>query len=117
MPADQAPAPEGLGRLRPARGSVRWRPEATCALGSDEVPPLLAIIWFVLVWASMADNPLLPFVDAAREQVRAASWVLVLFGLEVLRQLHSCSASTRPGTTTSGRTACSVGPIGPVGVG
>ena len=25
---------------------------------------LLGIIWLVLVWAAMADNPLLPFVDA-----------------------------------------------------
>jgi cell division protease FtsH len=49
---------------------------------------LLGLIWLVLVWASMADNPLLPFVDAARTQLREASWVLVLIGLEVLRQAH-----------------------------
>jgi cell division protease FtsH len=49
---------------------------------------LLSLIWLVLVWSSMADNPLLPFVDAARTQLREAAWVLVLIGLEVLRQAH-----------------------------
>jgi cell division protease FtsH len=49
---------------------------------------LLVLLWFALVWASMADNPLLPFSDAARTQMRSARWVFVLLGLEVLRQLH-----------------------------
>jgi ATP-dependent Zn protease len=49
---------------------------------------LLTTVWFVLVWAAMADNPLLPFVDAARQQLLAAAWVLVLIGIEVVRQLH-----------------------------
>jgi cell division protease FtsH len=51
---------------------------------------LFTVVWFFLVWARMADNPLLPFVDAVREQLRA-TWglvVLALAGLEVLRQLH-----------------------------
>jgi cell division protease FtsH len=49
---------------------------------------LLTLIWFVLVWAAMADNPLLPFADAMREQAREALWVFVLGGLELLRQIH-----------------------------
>jgi cell division protease FtsH len=49
---------------------------------------LLALIWLVLVWSDMANNPLVGFVDAARQQVTLAAWVEVLFGLEVLRQLH-----------------------------
>jgi cell division protease FtsH len=49
---------------------------------------LLTAVWFILVWAAMADNPLLPFVDAMREQSRAASWVFVLLGLELTRQGH-----------------------------
>ncbi|GAB3683782.1 AAA family ATPase [Actinocorallia lasiicapitis] len=49
---------------------------------------LLTLIWFALVWASMADNPLLPFADAARIQARDARWVFVLAGLELLRQTH-----------------------------
>ncbi|WP_395107438.1 AAA family ATPase [Actinomadura sp. SCN-SB] len=51
-------------------------------------PLLLTVVWFILVWAAMADNPLLPFVDAMREQSRAASWVFVLLGLELIRQGH-----------------------------
>jgi len=49
---------------------------------------LLTILWFVLVWASMADNPLLPFGDAMRIQAKSASWVFVLMGLELIRQVH-----------------------------
>jgi cell division protease FtsH len=49
---------------------------------------LFALVWLILVWAAMADNPLLPFADAARIELRNARWVFVLFGLELLRQLH-----------------------------
>src|SRR6266566_9276711 len=49
---------------------------------------LLALLWLALVWASMADNPLLPFRDAAREQLRSGRWVFVLLGVEILRQIH-----------------------------
>ena len=36
----------------------------------------------------MAENPILPFVDAMRLQLRDASWVLWLAGLEFVRQVH-----------------------------
>jgi len=49
---------------------------------------LLSLLWLVLVWASMADDPLLPFLDAARLQRRESAWVLVLLGVEALRQVH-----------------------------
>ncbi|MGN6177047.1 MAG: AAA family ATPase [Streptosporangiaceae bacterium] len=49
---------------------------------------LLTLIWFVLAWSAMANNPLMGFADAARIEVRAASWVFVLLALEALRQLH-----------------------------
>jgi ATP-dependent Zn protease len=49
---------------------------------------LLSLLWMVLVWKSMADNPLLPFVDAARLQRDESAWVLVLLGLEAVRQVH-----------------------------
>jgi cell division protease FtsH len=58
---------------------------------------LLALIWLVLVWSDMANNPLVGFVDAARQQVTLAAWVEVLFGLEVLRQLHFLIAEHWPG--------------------
>ena len=49
---------------------------------------LLAGLWIVLVWTAMADNPILPFRDAVREQVRSGLWLIVLAGLEVVRQVH-----------------------------
>ena len=49
---------------------------------------LFAILFFVLVWSAMADNPLLPFVDSLRLQVQSRWWLLALAGVEVLRQLH-----------------------------
>ena len=49
---------------------------------------LLVLIWFVLVWSAMANNPLIGFFDAARQQLTLAAWVEVLIGLEILRQLH-----------------------------
>ncbi len=49
---------------------------------------LFTVVFFLLVWASMADNPILPFVDALRMQVRSSAWLLVLAGVELLRQIH-----------------------------
>jgi ATP-dependent Zn protease len=49
---------------------------------------LFAVAWLVIVWAAMADNPLLPFVDAARIHLRDSQWLIWLAGLELLRQLH-----------------------------
>ncbi len=49
---------------------------------------LFAIAWLILVWAAMADNPLLPFVDSVRIQLHESQWLIWLAGLELLRQLH-----------------------------
>ncbi|MFI5952281.1 AAA family ATPase [Cryptosporangium sp. NPDC051539] len=51
---------------------------------------LFAVAWFALVWAAMADNPILPFDDALRAELRAGAGLalMVLFGLELLRQIH-----------------------------
>ena len=49
---------------------------------------LLTLLWFVLVWSVMANDPLVGFSDAMRIEVQAAWWVFVLLGLEVLRQVH-----------------------------
>ncbi len=50
---------------------------------------LFTLIWFLLVWAAMAEyTPIMSFVEAMRMQVTAAAWVLVLLGLEILRQIH-----------------------------
>lgn len=49
---------------------------------------LFGFTWLILVWAAMADNPLLPFVDAVRIQVVDSQWLLWLAGLELVRQIH-----------------------------
>jgi cell division protease FtsH len=49
---------------------------------------LLAVIWLLLVFSMMGDDPLIGFVDASRIQVHMAYWVLILIGLELLHQVH-----------------------------
>ena len=49
---------------------------------------LLAIVWFLLVFSLMGNNPLIGFVDASRIEARLAYWVFILAGLEFLHQLH-----------------------------
>jgi cell division protease FtsH len=49
---------------------------------------LLALVWLILTWAAMANNPLMGFGDAVRIEARAGAWVLVLMGLEAIRQIH-----------------------------
>jgi cell division protease FtsH len=49
---------------------------------------LLAVIWLLLVWSLMADNPLVGFTDAVRIEVQLGWWVFILAGLEVLHQAH-----------------------------
>jgi ATP-dependent Zn protease len=49
---------------------------------------LVVLAWLVVVWASMADNPLIPFTDAVRIQAVESQWLLLLAGVELVRQAH-----------------------------
>ena len=49
---------------------------------------LLVVVWWILLWSSLAGNPLISFRDALRIQLRAGAWVFVVIGLEALRQIH-----------------------------
>jgi ATP-dependent Zn protease len=49
---------------------------------------LLVLIWLLLVWSLMANNPLVGFLDACRIQVREGWWVFILIGLELIHQAH-----------------------------
>jgi cell division protease FtsH len=49
---------------------------------------LLGVVWIILVWSVMANDPLVGFSDAVRIEVRSGWWVFVLLGLELLRQIH-----------------------------
>lgn len=49
---------------------------------------LFVVAFFVIVWAAMADNPLISFADSLKIQLYQSQWLIWLAGLEVLRQLH-----------------------------
>src|SRR5579863_780419 len=49
---------------------------------------LLGVVWILLVWSVMANDPLVGFSDAVRIEVQTGWWVFILAGLEVLRQIH-----------------------------
>lgn len=49
---------------------------------------LFVIVYLVLVWASLADNPLLSVGDAFNEITRTRTWLLFLIVIEILRQMH-----------------------------
>jgi cell division protease FtsH len=58
---------------------------------------LFVALWFILVWAMIANNPLVGVSDAFKTQVNTGYWVFILIGLEVLRQIHYivCEHSAR----------------------
>jgi hypothetical protein len=66
---------------------------------------LLVLLWLVLVWSDMANNPVIGFVDAARQQLHEALW----------RSCASCTSwwpSTGRPTTGCGAGASSAVPTG-----
>src|SRR4051794_18332512 len=58
---------------------------------------LLTILFFMFVWADMANIPILPFKDALQRQLDSKWWILALIGIEVVRQIHYliCEHSSR----------------------
>ena len=53
---------------------------------------LFVMVWFVAVWYQMANDPVLGFQDAARQQLQVRSgigrWLILLLCLELIRQLY-----------------------------
>jgi cell division protease FtsH len=49
---------------------------------------LLAIVWLLLWWSLVSENPLISARDAAQETWQAKWWLEALFAVEVVRQLH-----------------------------
>jgi ATP-dependent Zn protease len=56
----------------------------------DRVKLLLALFGLLVffVAAEVADNPILPISEAINQTLQSKVWLLVLIGLEILRQLH-----------------------------
>jgi len=95
MPPDTPDAPVGLAPPGgPMRFESRQREEDRAtrkkATAFDRVKILLWLggAWVLFVMIDMGDNPILPFSDAVDRQLRAKWWLVALFGLEVLRQVH-----------------------------
>jgi cell division protease FtsH len=84
-PSPGHPAHTHIGRLRDEDRPTR---KPLGAWDRLKFLSLLVLLWFVLVWSDMANNPVIGFLDAARQQFTLAAWVEVLIGLELLRQLH-----------------------------
>ncbi len=86
-----APAgtPEGL---RPPEGRPRddGRPTRKPLPLWDRIKLLLLLtaLWFLLAWSQKSGNPLVSWSDAFRIESRSGAWILVLIGLELLRQVH-----------------------------
>ena len=81
------------GPIPPTDGQAdgRGEPATRKPLGWWDRVKFLALLsgfWLILVWAAMADDPNLPFGDAVRQHVRSGSWILILIGVEALRQAH-----------------------------
>jgi ATP-dependent Zn protease len=57
---------------------------------------LLVLLWFLVVWYQMSNDPVLGFHDAALQQLQVNSgtgrWILLLLGIEVVRQLSFFAA-------------------------
>ena len=49
---------------------------------------LFALVYLLLVWASMANDPSISFADSAHHQLVQRWWLLLLTGVEILRQIH-----------------------------
>ncbi len=88
-PVDTGPPPEGL---TPPDEPPHPKAEATrkpmSIWARTRLIALFVLAWFVIVWASVADNPILPFTDAALIQLRDSQWLLWLAGIELVRQVH-----------------------------
>jgi cell division protease FtsH len=88
-PATPHPAPEGLTPPDEPPHAPAGPTRKKMGLW-DRIRLLLLFVlaWLVIVWASMADNPLLPFGDAALIQLVESQWLLWLAGAELVRQVH-----------------------------
>jgi ATP-dependent Zn protease len=57
---------------------------------------LLGLLFWIFVWSTLADNPIITFEDALRDTIDSKWWVLALIGLEAIRQAHFLLAESWP---------------------
>lgn len=83
LPDDQ-PESDGLESSRPEH---TFRPKSGFW---DRIKFILLLValWWVLLWAGLANNPIEAFRDGVAHELSSLWWIEALLGLEVLRQLH-----------------------------
>ena len=76
-----APASAPFVEEWPLRAKHSWWDRLKILLG-------LIALWWILVWATITNNPLEPFRVAAGHEFQTLLWLEVLMGLELVRQIH-----------------------------
>jgi ATP-dependent Zn protease len=82
---DTGPTPPTEGRVRHDETQTR-KPLALWDRAKFLI--LLGALWGLLLWATMVDNPIIPFGDAVNQTLRTKWWIVALAVLELIRQLH-----------------------------
>ena len=98
LPAPTAPGV--IGRRRRKRGMKKARPGCRRPLlmfDRLKVSLVLLGVFVLLALLKMADNPLVGAGDAIRMTFNGYGWILSLFSIDVLRQLHYFVAERSPG--------------------
>ncbi len=92
---ERAPGPDGPPPLPPAGDPAAMTAEERGTRKPlawwDRVKFLIlfGVAWFVLAWSTYAEfQPLITVGEAFRQTLSSGLWVLILFGLELVRQIH-----------------------------
>ena len=93
---DTGPTPPPQYRSRPREDELPTRRKSG-VWDRSKLLLFFAAVWSILVWTAMADDPILPLSDAIRMQLRSGAWVLVLAGVELIRQIHYFVSERSPG--------------------
>jgi cell division protease FtsH len=86
-PAEGPDPSSGGFRARPREDDMRTR-KRLALWDRVKLLVLLLGLWGLLVWASVAGNPILTVGDALIINSRSNGWLLVLAGIELARQVH-----------------------------
>jgi cell division protease FtsH len=77
-------------KLRAAERQQRRRPQVLWDRSKFSV--LFILVWFLVVWYQMSQDPVLGFTDAAKQQLQLRSgvgrWLVLLLALEIIRQFY-----------------------------
>ena len=49
---------------------------------------LFSVVFLVLVWSDLANNPILSFSDSVIDNLNSRWWLLLLAFVELIRQIH-----------------------------